>query len=118
MPSFSFASETSEISAAVLAQLLADKEVNSPTLVDCREPDEHAICHLPGSVLIPLATFPSGVEMLVKDKSSAIVVYCHHGMRSQRATAFLRRNGYAQALSLKGGIDTWAAEMNPRMRRY
>ena len=33
-------------------------------LLDVRQPDEHAFCHLPGSVLIPLGELPTRYEEL------------------------------------------------------
>jgi rhodanese-related sulfurtransferase len=39
-------------------------------------------------------------------------------MRSARAQAFLKAKGYDQVLNLTGGIDAWAQEVEPTMRRY
>ncbi|MDA0813231.1 MAG: rhodanese-like domain-containing protein [Verrucomicrobia bacterium] len=112
--------ETTEITVAELAKLKAagSSPMPAPLLVDCREPDEHAICKINGSVLIPFSTFTVNAEAALLDKSRTIIVYCHHGMRSQRATEFLRRKGYTESFSLVGGIDAWAAAVEPDMPRY
>ena len=47
-----------------------------------------------------------------------IVVYCHLGGRSHRVATWLREQGFAQAQSMAGGIDQWAAEIEPGMARY
>jgi sulfur-carrier protein adenylyltransferase/sulfurtransferase len=39
-------------------------------------------------------------------------------MRSQRAIAFLKQNGYDKLKNLKGGILAWAASIDPGMPRY
>lgn len=47
-----------------------------------------------------------------------IIVYCHHGIRSDDATVFLRDVGYPTAQCLQGGIDRWSAEIAPSLSRY
>ena len=90
-----------------------------PRLIDCREPDEWVICHIDGAQLVPLSTFVENAPgKLGPDKDQWLVVYCHHGVRSLRATQWLRQQGYAQTQSLRGGIDLWAECVEPEMRRY
>jgi rhodanese-related sulfurtransferase len=85
-------------------------------LLDVREPWEVEICRLPGSINIPLAQLPGRVDVLPRD--GMLVVLCHHGMRSQQATHWLRANGIANAVNLAGGIDAWARVIDPGMRTY
>lgn len=86
------------------------------TLLDVREPQEWEIAHLPDAKLIPLGDVPDRVNEL--DSSDEIVVYCHHGQRSQRAINFLRKVGFSRLKNLAGGIDSWAAQVDPEMPRY
>ena len=61
----------------------------------------------------------SGVrEKLLARNERGVVVYCHHGVRSLRATHFLRSIGVANAFSMKGGIEEWAERIDPEMPRY
>jgi rhodanese-related sulfurtransferase len=46
------------------------------------------------------------------------VVICHHGARSQMVVDFLRSAGFDNAVDLDGGIDAWACDVDPSMRRY
>ncbi|HYC27092.1 MAG TPA: ThiF family adenylyltransferase, partial [Nitrososphaerales archaeon] len=85
-------------------------------LVDVREPYEYSICHLQGSKLVPLAEVPARKDELSKDK--AMVVYCHVGVRSTSAVAYLRKEGFRNARNLRGGIDAWATDVDPKMPRY
>ncbi|MEZ5323551.1 MAG: rhodanese-like domain-containing protein [Verrucomicrobiales bacterium] len=112
--------DTVEITVAELASIKASSDFRgtSPLLVDCREPDEHDICKISGAVLIPLSTFSTEAESKLPGKSHPIIVYCHHGMRSMRATEFLRQKGYSETFSLAGGIDAWAVAVEPGMTRY
>jgi rhodanese-related sulfurtransferase len=89
-----------------------------PRLIDCREADELAICQIPGNEWFPLGTFPEAGAKLTADRERGIVVYCHHGMRSLRATAFLRAQGVENAFSMSGGIDLWSQLIDPEVPRY
>lgn len=87
-------------------------------LVDVREVDEYEICHLDGAELIPLSGFAEQALNLLPDKQETIVLYCHHGMRSQRAAMWLRHQGFEHVVNLTGGIDAWAEQVEPTMARY
>ena len=85
-------------------------------VVDVREVWEHETCRIPGSVLMPLSNFAKHVADL--DPAQPIYLYCHHGARSLQAAMWLRRNGFAKAASVKGGIDAWSLEIDPATPRY
>ncbi|HEY6419947.1 MAG TPA: rhodanese-like domain-containing protein, partial [Candidatus Binataceae bacterium] len=51
-------------------------------------------------------------------EGDTLVLICHHGVRSLQAAAWLRRNAFDGAVSLWGGIDAWATEVDPGMGRY
>ncbi|MEN0111079.1 MAG: rhodanese-like domain-containing protein [Planctomycetota bacterium] len=87
------------------------------TLVDCRQPEEHAIVHLAGSTLVPMGDVPSRVAELAA-APGRLVVYCHHGMRSAQTAAWLRENGAPGAQSMAGGVDAWAERIDPSLARY
>ena len=85
-------------------------------LVDVRQPEEHAFCALPESVLIPLGELMGRVEE-VQPEGALVVVYCHHGVRSLSGAAILQRAGI-EAASLAGGIDRWSQTVDPAVPRY
>jgi adenylyltransferase/sulfurtransferase len=87
-----------------------------PVLVDVREPWEHELAHIADAVLVPLATVPDRLRELPRGRP--LVTVCHHGVRSATAAALLRRAGFANVRSLAGGVDAWAARVDPAMRRY
>jgi len=103
-----------EIDIPTLERLRANGE--DVTIVDVREPWEREICAVAGSVAILLDELPQRVGEL-KD-AGTLVVICHHGVRSLQAAIWLRRQGLDNAVSLSGGIDAWASEVEPTMRRY
>jgi len=102
-----------EITPTELQQLLAGD--NPPSLIDVREEGEAAICSIGGSTLIPMNTLPQRLPDLARDRP--VVLYCHGGMRSMMAGQWLSQQGF-DALSLAGGIDRWAVEIEPEMARY
>ncbi|TWT48548.1 rhodanese-like domain-containing protein [Botrimarina hoheduenensis] len=87
-------------------------------LIDCREPEEHALVHLPAAKLIPLAQIPGQIEQIAAALPAAVVIHCHHGMRSLQAASWLRNHGVANAQSMAGGIDDWSIEIDPSAPRY
>jgi len=85
-------------------------------LVDVREPHEYAICNIDGSTLIPLDELRVSLHDI--ELTDEIVTYCHHGMRSLKATHLLKAMGFTKTKSMQGGIDLWAVEIDDRMPRY
>lgn len=85
-------------------------------LVDVREPVEWQICRIESSVLIPLATLPRRLAEVPRD--AEVVTVCHTGQRSLAAARFLRDAGVTRARSLRGGVEAWAAAVDPAMTRY
>ena len=89
---------------------------DKPTIVDVREDWEYALCHVDGSIHMPLSTLASEYMNLPTDKP--IVVMCHHGGRSAKAVVFLQQQEIAGAINLKGGIHAWAQRIDPSMKTY
>jgi rhodanese-related sulfurtransferase len=85
-------------------------------LVDVREPSEHQICRIEGARLIPLGSLRA--ELALLEEAENVVLYCHHGIRSLDAAAWLRAQGAEGARSLAGGIERWATEIDPSVQRY
>jgi rhodanese-related sulfurtransferase len=105
-----------EIGAAeVKAKLDRGEKVH---LLDVREPMELAICRIEGSEHIPMMQLFLGLKAPAAGPEDEVVVLCHHGMRSFEAASFLRGKGFSRARSLAGGIDAWAQEVDPALRRY
>ena len=105
--------EGDDIVPLALAEALRTREI---VLVDVREPYEWAIGHLPGARLVPLESIPQAAGSM--DRNVELVVYCHHGMRSDMAARWLREQGFARVRNLIGGIDRWSVEVDPAIRRY
>ncbi|MGI8588152.1 MAG: molybdopterin-synthase adenylyltransferase MoeB [Chloroflexia bacterium] len=85
-------------------------------LLDVREPHEWDIAHLEGARLIPVGQIHSRANEL--STADEIVVYCHSGVRSARAVQELQSLGFRKLKNLKGGINAWSNEVDPRVAKY
>lgn len=103
-----------EIDIPALERLRANGE--DVKIIDVRQAWERDICALPGSIGIPLDELAERLDEL--PEAGTLVLLCHHGVRSLQITLWLREHGYENAVSLRGGIDAWATEVEPGMRRY
>jgi sulfur-carrier protein adenylyltransferase/sulfurtransferase len=85
-------------------------------LLDVREPFEFEMARIEGANLIPLGELPARWQEL--DREKEIFVFCHSGMRSERAADFLRSTGFSKVANVAGGIDAWSEEIDPDVPRY
>jgi adenylyltransferase/sulfurtransferase len=85
-------------------------------LIDVREPHEYRICSIPGAKLIPLGEFPKHVGEF--DANADIVIHCRSGMRSAKACAVLRQNGFQHVRNVVGGILAWSDKVDPSVPKY
>jgi rhodanese-related sulfurtransferase len=103
-----------EIAPRAVKELLARED--KVLFVDVREQWEYYTAHIEGSVLIPLGEIPSNLARL--ENAEEVVLFCHHGMRSLDAAAWLRSQGVEGARSMAGGIERWSAEIDPNVPHY
>jgi rhodanese-related sulfurtransferase len=100
-------------------ELKAKLDAGEPVyLLDVRQPNEHAYCHLPDSTLIPLPELPGRLDEVEPPPGALVVVYCHHGVRSLSGAAVLLHAGLTAVASLSGGIEAWSVLVDPSVRRY
>ena len=104
-----------EITVTEASALLA-ADPSAVLILDVREPDELAINHVVGAAHIPMREVPAQMHTLPRDRR--LLVLCHHGHRSLRVAHYLRDQGFTTVSSIAGGIEAWATEIDPTMRRY
>lgn len=97
-------------------QLATHLRSASPVLLDVREPWEFDICHIDGSVNIPMGQLPQRLDELPPDEE--IIVICHHGVRSRQVIRYLRQRSLDRLVNLDGGVDAWARSVDPDMPVY
>ena len=98
------------------AQLAAQLKNEKPLLLDVREPWEYEICHIDGSINIPMGHIPQQLAQL--QGATEIVVICHHGIRSQNVIRFLQQQSVDGLVNLDGGVDAWARDVDLDMPLY
>jgi len=77
------------------------------TLVDVREPEEHAKGTIPGAVNVPRGILEINIDKITTDKDRKLVLYCGGGSRSALAALNLKKMGFRNAISLAGGYRGW-----------
>ena len=85
-------------------------------LLDVREPHELAISALPDALNVPLGQLAARLPEL--DSAREMVVFCKAGTRSARALELLVSAGFKKVKNLKGGINAWARDVDPRLPVY
>ncbi len=83
------------------------------TLIDVREESEFAKDHLPGAVHLGKGVIERDIEAKVPDPKTPLVLYCGGGFRSALAADNLQKMGYANVLSMDGGIRVWREKGYP-----
>ncbi len=94
-------------------------------LIDVREPNELELASLPVGEFINLPLkelrerrLDALPEALSQNKDADVVLFCHKGLRSAQVTVFLRQQGWSNAVSMAGGIDAWAEEIDESVGKY
>jgi rhodanese-related sulfurtransferase len=105
-----------QLGPAELFNWRADPKRAPPVLIDVRELWEFEYCRIDGSVSIPLGHLAARLDDVPHGRP--LVMVCHHGHRSGHAAAMLKHAGYVQVHNLRGGVEEWAAEVEPAMKRY
>jgi rhodanese-related sulfurtransferase len=75
--------------------------------LDCREPKEFKMGHVPGAMNIPRGLLEFQVTKKVPDKGTKIVMYCKKGGRGCLAACTLCRMGYENVMNMDGGWLAW-----------
>ena len=85
-------------------------------LLDVRTREEHDAVKIDGAELFTqdlmqkiLSAWP---------KNDLLVIYDHQGTRSLDAAAYFQGHGFENVKSLRGGIDAWSTEIDPKLPRY
>lgn len=97
------------VDASSFNQLAADPET---IVVDMRNHYEYEVGHFENAIEIPSDTFrdqlPMAVNMLSEKKDKNIIMYCTGGIRCEKASAYMLRNGFQKVYHLEGGIIQYA----------
>ena len=88
---------------------LVEKE---DVVVDMRNHYEYEVGHFQNAIEIPSDTFreqlPMAVDMLKENKDKHIVMYCTGGIRCEKASAYMKHQGFKNVYHVEGGIIHYA----------
>ena len=82
-------------------------------LIDVREESEYQKDHIPGAIHMGKGVIERDIEQKVPDANAELVLYCGGGFRSALAADNLRKMGYANVISMDGGIRGWREKGYP-----
>lgn len=85
-------------------------------LIDVREDHEWAVDRVRGAEHLGKGIIERDAELRFPDKQAELVLYCGGGFRSALAADALQRMGYANVLSMAGGIRAWREKGYPLER--
>jgi rhodanese-related sulfurtransferase len=99
-------------------QDLAELKSQNPgvKLVDVRSREEFEAVHIADSVLLSQPVMQQ--LMASGSNTEPVVVIDHAGKNGLDAAAYFMGHGLQNVRCLRGGIDAWAQEVDPQMRRY
>jgi rhodanese-related sulfurtransferase len=75
--------------------------------LDCREPKEFKMGHVPGAMNIPRGVVEFKVGNQIPDKNAKIITYCKFGGRGCLTCCTLCKMGYHNVVNLAGGWLAW-----------
>lgn len=86
-------------------------------VLDIRAIDDFRKGHIAGAKNIPAADLTNQLASLENQKDKPIIVVCYAGMTAQKAAAQLIAAGFAQVSVLTGGMQKWADDKLPVVRK-
>ncbi len=103
---------------AKLTPLQATQIINQgkTLILDVRTAEEFAVGHIRDAKNIPLKELKTRIAELEKFKARPVIVVCAKGLKSAKATAQLKKDGYTEAASLLGGLDAWQSQGLPTVK--
>ncbi|MCB0492838.1 MAG: rhodanese-related sulfurtransferase [Cyclobacteriaceae bacterium] len=88
----------------------------STIIVDMRNHYESEVGHFKNAICPDVDTFrdslPAVVKMLETEKEKNVIMYCTGGIRCEKASAWLKHNGFQNVYQLNGGIIEYARKAN------
>ena len=83
------------------------RQGKGPVVIDVREDHEWEDSHISGAVHFGRGILERDIEKAIPDKKKEIVLYCGGGFRSALSAENLKKIGYRNVFSLKGGWKAW-----------
>ena len=85
-------------------------------VIDVRKPDEFQSGHIVNARNVALDRLKGEEDAIAKKKDKVLLAVCDNGGLSGKAASMLRKAGYTNAFSLKGGLGGWRADNLPLVK--
>jgi len=95
---------THQIGAFEAVQLINRRDA---LVLDVRDTGDYAAGHIANARHLPEAQLADRMKELEKFKLRPIIVSCRTGTRAPVVSGLLRKQGFAEAFALRGGIAAW-----------
>jgi UPF0176 protein len=100
------------LTAAEMNEYVSDPDA---VIIDMRNNYESEVGHFEGAITPNVSTFREELkktpEMLRVHKNKKVALYCTGGIRCEKASAWLKHNGFEDVRHLKGGIIDYAHQV-------
>jgi UPF0176 protein len=114
-PAFNMENKGKYVNALEMNTLLADPET---TVIDMRNHYEYEVGHFENAIEIPSDTFrdqlPMALDALKGKEDKNVVMYCTGGIRCEKASAFMKHNGFKNVYHLEGGVIHYAHQVKEK----
>jgi len=94
------------------------EDVNQMIEKDMRNFYEAEIGHFEGAKIMPVDTFREQLakvdEMFRDEKDEEILLYCTGGIRCEKASAWMKHNGFKNVKHIKGGVIDYARQVKEK----
>lgn len=84
-----------------------EHESGKVTLIDIREPQEHATGVASGAQLLPMRQLAARLAEIPNDPKRPVLLICNTQNRSSATNKFLRDKGYTNVRFVQGGMSEW-----------
>jgi rhodanese-related sulfurtransferase len=85
-------------------------------VIDVRAPAQFESGHIVNARNIALERIQQDDDAVNKQKNKVLLTVCDNGMTSGKAASLLRKAGYGNVFSVKGGLGGWRAENLPLVK--
>lgn len=91
-------------------------EAGQVTLIDIREPDEHATGVAAGAQLLPMRQLAARLGEIPADPKRPVLLICNTQNRSRAVQQALKERGYHHVQYVNGGMSEWARRGWPMVK--
>ncbi len=102
-------------SAMWMEPTAANDRLGQLRLIDLRTREEHEAVVIPGSEFF---TQELQQQLFAGNSDAPILLYDHSGRNALDQVAWFRGHGLKETYALRGGIDAWSQEIDPKIQRY